>query len=184
MDAANQASVGKITGFDNMPAGFYAMTERTQSLLDLCVSMPQAEYASGEVLLPEGVRTGTLYVLIDGEVEIVREDVQIDTVGTSGAIFGEISLLLDIPHTATVRTLRPSRFYKIDRAAAFLAEHHELIRELARILAQRLNRTTNLLLDLKRHFVGLPSALIGVTLEVQGNDVPAGLSGTVPLPPS
>ena len=141
------------------------MTERTESLLDLCASMPQTEYASGEVLLSEGDRTGTLYVLIDGEVEIVRGDVQIDTAGTPGAVFGEISLLLDIPHTATVRTLRPSRFYKIDRAAAFLVEHHELIRELARILAQRLNRTTNLLLDLKRHFGGLPAALIGVTLE-------------------
>ena len=127
--------------------------------------MPQVEFGIGEVVMPEGGRTGTLYVLIKGEVEIVRGDVQIDTAATPGAIFGEISLLLDIPHTATVRTLQPSRFYRIDRAAAFLAEHHELIRELARILAQRLNRTTNLVLDLKRHFGGLPSALMGATLE-------------------
>jgi CRP/FNR family transcriptional regulator, cyclic AMP receptor protein len=147
-------------------SGFQPTSENT--VLSLCTEFPQIEVDAGEVLLSEGAQTGILYVLIHGEVEILKGDFLVDTISQPGTVFGEISLLLDIPHTATVRTSESSRVYKIDGAAAFLDAHPELVRELSVLLARRLHRTTSILLDLKHHLRGLPSALIGVTLEDSG----------------
>ena len=71
-------------------------------LLEYCPpEMPQRKVAAGEVLLEEGKRAGVLLILIEGAVEIVKGDYQIDLISEPGAVFGEISVLLDTPHTAT-----------------------------------------------------------------------------------
>ena len=60
------------------------------------------------VLLDEGTRSGKLYILIEGEVQILRGDVEVATVSEPGSVFGEMSILLDVPHTASVKTLAPT----------------------------------------------------------------------------
>jgi CRP/FNR family transcriptional regulator, cyclic AMP receptor protein len=72
------------------------------SLADFCQTLPVIGFAPGAVLLGEGTATGRLYVLVEGEVEIVKGDFQINVVSERGAIFGEMSALLGLPHTATV----------------------------------------------------------------------------------
>ena len=67
------------------------------SFEDLCSHLPVAAFAPGEALLEEGAATGRLYVLRAGTVEIVKRGVQINTVSDCGAIFGEMSALLDAP---------------------------------------------------------------------------------------
>jgi len=104
------------------------------------------------VLLAEGAATGRLYVLLEGTVEIVKSDYQINVVADRGAIFGEMSALLGIPHMATVRALTPARAHVIDSGAAFLQTHQELSFFLAQLLAQRLTGVTSYLVDLKRQF--------------------------------
>jgi len=104
-------------------------------------------------LLAEGTRTGALYILVEGAVEILKGDFQIDVVSEPGAFFGEVSALLDIPHMATVRTLQPSRVYRIEHAVEFLNNYPMIAMEVARLLAQRLNGVTNYLVDLKNQFV-------------------------------
>jgi CRP-like cAMP-binding protein len=135
------------------------------SFLKFCEGLPPLELNSGQVLLSEGSDTAVLYVLLSGEVEILKGDFRIDSVSQPGSIFGEVSLLLHIPHTATVRTTVPSHVFKIENATDVLSRHPELVREIARVLAYRLNRTTNFLVDLKQHFRGLTGALIGLALE-------------------
>ena len=122
------------------------------SILSLCDGLPEVTFATGAVLLPEGGKTGILYVLIDGEVEILKGDFQVDTASESGAIFGEVSVLLDMPHMATVRALTPLRAYKIENAVDFLHSQPKIALEVARLLAQRLNGVTNYLVDLKHQF--------------------------------
>ena len=122
------------------------------SILSVCEGLPEASFEAGNVLLAEGGRTGILYVLIDGDVEILKGDFQVDTVSEGGAIFGEVSALLDIPHMATVRALTPLRAYRVEGAADFLNSHPTIALEVARLLAQRLNGVTNYLMDLKHQF--------------------------------
>lgn len=121
-------------------------------VLQWCDGLPQKAFETGDILLEEGKRTGLVYVLIEGEIEILRGDVQIETSTLSGAVFGEMSILLDEPHTATVRTLAPSRFLVIDRFKEYLTSNTPFCLHLCRMMARRLSNMTTYLVDLKEQF--------------------------------
>ena len=78
--------------------------------------LPLATYRADEVVLAAGSRTGRLLFLKEGAVAVVRQGTEIAIVDEPGAVFGEISALLDRPHTADVRALKPSQFYIADAA--------------------------------------------------------------------
>lgn len=122
------------------------------SIADLCETLPVETFAPGDVLLPEGETTGRLFVLIDGVVDVMKGDFQINRVSDRGAIFGDMSVLLDTPHTASVRAVTPCRAHVTYEGAAFLQSHPEIAYELAKMLAQRLQGVTTYLVDLKRQF--------------------------------
>jgi CRP/FNR family cyclic AMP-dependent transcriptional regulator len=121
-------------------------------VLRACQNLPTRAFAAGEALVREGSPAGVLYVLASGSVEIVKGDVQITTVAEPGAFFGEMSVLLATPHTATVRALEPSTFHLIDDPLEFLHAHPASAFELARLLARRLHFVNSYLVDLKRQF--------------------------------
>lgn len=114
--------------------------------------MPIAAFEAGETLLAEGHATGKLYGLISGTVEITKSDYQINIVSDRGAIFGEMAVLLALPHMATVRALTRCEAYEITDAEAFLQTHKEVGYALAKLLAHRLNGVTGYLVDLKQQF--------------------------------
>jgi CRP-like cAMP-binding protein len=123
-----------------------------RTVLSFCQGLPEATFGPGEVLLAEGERTGILYILAQGNVEVLKGDFQVNTVAEPGAIFGEISVLLDIPHIATVKALAPTRAYVVERASEFLQSNTDVTYQLARLLAQRLYGVTSYLVDLKKQF--------------------------------
>jgi len=125
-----------------------------RAILPLCAAMPERAVPTGQTILQEGQRSGALYVLVEGSVEVLKGDVQVNTVSDPGAVFGEMSVLLDTPHVATVRTLAPSRFRVSDDAAHFLASDPAVGLVIARLLARRLNAVITYLADLKRQFEG------------------------------
>ena len=122
------------------------------SVLRACKGLPIREFAAGEAVVAEGSPAGALYVLASGSVEVLKGDVQITTVAEPGAFFGEMSVLLARPHTATVRALEPSTFHVVDDPLGFLHAHPASTFELARLLARRLHFVNSYLVDLKRQF--------------------------------
>ena len=123
-----------------------------RTVLSFCHELPERLFGPGEVLLEENGRDGILYVLIEGEVEVLKGKTQVNTQSDSGAIFGELAVLLDIPHTATVKAVSPSRTYVIGHAGDFLQSHPDLTFQLAKLLAKRLSSITTYLVDLKTQF--------------------------------
>ena len=123
-----------------------------RTILSFCQGLPETSFGPGDVLLAEGGREGLLYLLIEGEVEVLKGDYQVNTISEPGAIFGEISVLLESPHTATVRAVAPTRMYVAENATAFLQSHTDLAYQVARLLARRLHGVTTYLVDLKRQF--------------------------------
>ena len=83
------------------------------SILDSCAGASGKEFAPGTVLIAEGDTSGRLFVLAEGSVEVLRGDTQVAVVGEPGSIFGEMSVLLKRPHTATVRAVSPVRVYRL-----------------------------------------------------------------------
>lgn len=122
------------------------------SMLDYCEGLPTVRFAPGDVLLTEGDTSGKLYFLIEGEVEVIKGDYQINLTADPGAVFGEISILLGIPHMATVRAVTQGSAYLAEDGNAFLQGHREISYHLAKILAQRLYGVSSYLVDLKRQF--------------------------------
>jgi CRP/FNR family cyclic AMP-dependent transcriptional regulator len=122
------------------------------SVLALCHDLPLRSFDAGATVLAEGTRSGVLYVLTSGSVEVLKQGVQINTIAEPGAFFGEVAALLDAPHTATVRALEPATFYVADDPLAFLRSRPEIALELSRLLARRLHFVTTYLVDVKRQF--------------------------------
>ncbi len=84
---------------------------------------------SGEVLFRENEPGDAFYIILSGSVEVVVEALnKYLTTLNSGQFFGEISLMLGIPRTATVRAKEETLLFAIDRRRfkKLLHEHPEL----------------------------------------------------------
>src|SRR5690606_615407 len=123
-------------------------------ILDYCQGREAKTFKPGDVLLREGGQDGRLYVLIDGQVEVLRKDTQVSYIDEPGSIFGEMSLLLDMPYSATVKALSDTRAYVIDDAMKFLQSDAEIAIYVASLLARRLYYTTSYLVDLQQQASG------------------------------
>ena len=76
----------------------------------IIAGLPLATYRAGETVLAAGSRSGRLLILKSGAVVILEDSVEIARVEEAGAVFGELSALLDLPHTADVRALKKRSF--------------------------------------------------------------------------
>jgi CRP/FNR family transcriptional regulator, cyclic AMP receptor protein len=123
-------------------------------ILDYCQGREAKRFKPGDVLIKEGGQEGRLYVLIDGQVEVLRKDTQVSYIDEPGSIFGEMSVLLDMPYSATVKALSDTRAYVIEDAIKFLMSDPAIAIEVASLLARRLYYTTSYLVDLQQQHAG------------------------------
>ena len=83
-----------------------------RAVLDYCVGGHRRRVSAGAVVIHEGGTTGHLYVLIEGRLEVLKGDTVVASIAEPGAVLGEMSVLLDQPHTATVRAAADSTIYE------------------------------------------------------------------------
>jgi CRP/FNR family transcriptional regulator, cyclic AMP receptor protein len=112
-------------------------------------SLPVSTFEAGESVLAAGSTTGQLLILRQGVVEVVRDGLQIVTVSEPGAVFGELSIILDKPHTADVRALERSEFH-VAKASSLLTENVAALAYVSAILARRLDTANNVIVETKR----------------------------------
>ena len=124
------------------------------AMLQLVAGHKVQDFAPGNVVLEQGGVSGRLLVLIQGEVEILRDNVRVAKASAPGAVFGEMSVLLESPFTATVRALKPSSFAIIENPRQFLGSSAEASLCVARLLAARLDALTKYLVDVKQQYEG------------------------------
>ena len=127
-------------------------------------SLPLVTYQPGETVIADGSRTGRLLILRKGTVAIVKEDTEIAKVAEPGAVFGELSVLLDQPHTADVRALETSQFH-VANATTLLAQNPIAVLYVATMLAQRLDGANHALIQLKHQLqTGEPHSVVAKTV--------------------
>jgi len=123
-------------------------------ILDFCQGREARSFSPGDTLIREGGQEGNLYVLIEGQVEVMRKDTQVSYIDEPGSIFGEMSVLLDMPYSATVKALSDTKAYVINDAIKFLMSDPAIAIEVASLLARRLYYTTSYLVDLQQQAAG------------------------------
>jgi CRP-like cAMP-binding protein len=122
-------------------------SDRRPGVDDFSVEVPAGEY-----LFREGDLGTEMYILQEGRVEIVKtvdgEEHQL-AVLEKGDFFGEMSVLEELPRTASARTLATSRLLQINGSTfdQMLHDNPEIAVRMMRKLSSRLRQTESLLQD-------------------------------------
>lgn len=122
------------------------------NILDKLGELPEIRFEAGDAIITEGEAAAGLFFLISGAVEIVKDGVQIAESRLAGAVFGEMSFLLETEPTATVRALEPCVMKLARSRREFLDRNPEAASHIAFILARRLDSLNHYLVDLKKQF--------------------------------
>ncbi len=88
----------------------------------LANTFPPQEYLPGSEIIFEGEHTTDIYIIISGEVEVIKQEVGINNPGRfcltklgPGEIFGEIAFLDNLPRSSSVRAAIPTKLIQISR---------------------------------------------------------------------
>jgi CRP/FNR family transcriptional regulator, cyclic AMP receptor protein len=121
-------------------------------------------YQPGETVIADGSKTGRLLILKKGTVTIEKEGTEIAKVTEPGAVFGELSVLLDQPHAADVRALESSQFH-VANATTLLEQNPTAMLYVATVLAHRLEGANHALIQLKSQLkTGEPHDVVAKTV--------------------
>ena len=127
------------------------------ALTHLTASLTLLSPAAGEVVFREGAEAREMYVVISGEIEVLKRskrgiDARVALLGP-GDWFGEMSILDVQPRSATVRALAPTRLLRItsgdlDGLYRYDVKSYALIvLNLARELSRRLRVADGIIAD-------------------------------------
>jgi CRP-like cAMP-binding protein len=151
VDLAALASTGGGDESDRMLASFEALLSQVP-ILQLLSADELRELAGrslpllavpGERIVVEGAEGDSLYVLADGEVEVLvridGRDRQVDTMGP-GSVIGEMALLTGERRSATVRSIGTALILQIGKRQyePIVRAHPEWLDDLAEMMDQRL----------------------------------------------
>ncbi len=129
------------------------MKIQNSAAFEFLAALPLATYRAGETVLKAGSKTGRLLFLKRGEVAVFKDSIEIVRVNEPGAVFGEISALLDQPHSADVRVLKDLEFHVAD--AAQLRKDPIALFYVAKILAGRLVSADEGFVEMKKELLML-----------------------------
>jgi serine phosphatase RsbU (regulator of sigma subunit) len=142
------SDISRIPLFAGLPA---------EEIRHLEATLAESNFPGGKVLFQEGHSDNKFYILLEGQVEVVKSlgcpEERILGVREAGNLLGEMSLFSkDGRHTASVRSLTPLRLLKVTQAELETLLHRvpQLTYKIIRLLSRRLEESENItILDLK-----------------------------------
>lgn len=142
-------------------------------IIEMTSAVPDVTVPDGTMVVVAGQRTGALYVLVDGVLEVRRRGRTVVEMGDPGTIVGELGLLLDTVASADVVAVGECVVRRLDDAEQMFAENPAFARHLATLLAQRLWHISTYLSDLQEQYADRTDTLglvPDVLRELLGND--------------
>ena len=110
-----------------------------KDLVQLARLTEEVEVPAGKVLCEEGEPGREFFVLVEGEVDVIRKGRRVSTRG-AGDFVGEIALLEDTTRTATVTAKTPLRVFVLTRQdfRRLVDDNPNVERKIMQALARRL----------------------------------------------
>jgi hypothetical protein len=101
------------------------------------------QVGEGDVVVRQGAPADKFFIIIDGEVEVLHEeggDTRRLATLSNGQFFGEMAILRDTPRMATVRAIRPTTLFAMDRDAfrGLVAQSMGTTRDFDQVIQRRL----------------------------------------------
>lgn len=120
-----------------------------EDLAQVATIAQEVSFEAGEVILQEGEIGDSLFLIIEGEVQVHRLQKEIARLGERQS-FGEMAILDDEPRSASVTSLSDVVCLKIAREEFFelMSEKMEIAHGIIRILTGRLRRANERLAEL------------------------------------
>ena len=122
------------------------------TLLELCADLPQEHVEAGDVLIAEGSTSQRMCVLVSGTVVMERDGTPFARIDVPGAVFGEMSWILDKPATATARASSDVVVHVVADPATFFEERPAATLSVLQMTAGRLDGLTQYLVDVKLQY--------------------------------
>jgi CRP-like cAMP-binding protein len=122
--------LGRLALFIDLPAAeLRLIAERSEDV----------SFGAGEWIIRPGDEGSAVYVIVEGEVAVVIDD-EDRRVLSKGSFFGEVSVLLDEPASASIVTRTPLRCLVVPGAqfGPFLLAHPEVMYRVLKAEARRL----------------------------------------------
>ena len=88
-----------------------------RALAGLAQVVTEVDVPAGDTVMLEGDVEDWLYVVIDGELEVHREDRRVTV--AAGEVVGELAVLDPMPRSATVVALTDCLLFRLDKAAFY-----------------------------------------------------------------
>lgn len=134
------------------------------SLRALAEHSSRLQCGRGEVIIREGEHDGRLFIIIDGEVEAVKNygrknEIKLRRMN-SGSYFGEMSLIDALPRSASVIAFTDTKLLSLDRANLHrtIDEHPSMAIELLQVLTVRLREMEKKMLNTLSSFIVICSS--------------------------
>lgn len=90
-------------------------------LQSICNIANEVVYPAAYTIFEEGTEGDSLYLLVEGEISIIKAETEVLSFDDKGYCFGEVALIDDKPRSATIKTVKPTRLLRITRADFFQA---------------------------------------------------------------
>jgi CRP-like cAMP-binding protein len=114
-----------------------------EELAQLALIAEVVDGEAGQDLVREGDQGDALYLVVEGDLRVLRGDREVSRLGERD-VFGEMALLDPAPRSATVRAASDVRLLRIQREdfLEILAERTEIARGVMEVLVRRLREAT------------------------------------------
>ncbi|MCP5002758.1 MAG: cyclic nucleotide-binding domain-containing protein [Planctomycetes bacterium] len=118
----------------------------------------------GEILFLQGDNSQDMYILISGDLEVLKDDKKIAEITEPGTTVGEMSFLLGSRKTATVKAVTEAKTVMIpaDKIGEFLIDYPSMAPDMTQKLAKRLDETSRIIHGLREFCDQIPDSIIMV----------------------
>jgi CRP-like cAMP-binding protein len=104
----------------------------------------EVDYPAGEIIIQEADAGDTLFLMIRGEVSVIKDlgglnEIEIDRM-TDGEYFGEMALFEDTVRSVSIRTEKPSAFMVLHKQEfkEIVREYPQIALEICKVLSGRI----------------------------------------------